>query len=163
MRIPRKFSINHFIIIVLYFINIIKNTILKEDYLLYKGKIMKTLRILSVLFFMYPLAALAEEEDPAGKQLSGRYHIGGKTLAGGPDNEPQDTHYYINLEGESAKDLYKAMRVKPKFDFCTSAMQKRQGGISCIEMDLEENGDKDYECWFGIEINKQKITDGVIC
>lgn len=128
---------------------------------------MKTSKtLISFLLFACTLTVIADEgnaQNDSDKKLTGSYFIGGKSLADSPENEPQDTHYYIHLEGESAESLYKIMKAEPEFDFCTSSMEKRMGDISCIESNFDESGNKNYECWFGIEIESQKITQGVIC
>jgi hypothetical protein len=97
----------------------------------------------------------------AYNQLSGTYRIGGKTLYDPPENELQNTHLYIQLTGESAKDLYQTMQAKPKPDDCGDEgnLTKKIGNMQCTR----SADNKTYQCWFGVDVKNQKITNGVVC
>jgi len=97
----------------------------------------------------------------AYNQLSGTYHIGGKTFYDPPENEPKNTHLYIQLSGDAAKDLYQTMLVKPKPDVCgdDGSLTKVVGNMQCTR----SSDTKTHRCWFGIDVKNQKITGGVVC
>ena len=74
---------------------------------------------------------------------------------------PQDTHVYFSFEGEFARDLYNAMKVKPVSDNCDVKGSKTKE-INQMQCNLDPDG-KSYRCWFGIDIKKQKIVNAVSC
>jgi hypothetical protein len=94
-------------------------------------------------------------------QLSGTYRIGGKTFYDPPANEPQNTHLYIQLTGDAAKELYQTMQVKPKPEVCgdEGTLTKVVGNMQCTR----DADTKSYRCWFGIDVKNQKIVNGVVC
>ncbi len=94
-------------------------------------------------------------------KLTGVYRIAGETFYDAPENEPKNTHFYIELSGVAAKDLYKTMTVKPSPDDCidNGALTKRVGNMQCTR----SADKKTYQCNFGIDVDNQKITNGVIC
>ena len=94
-------------------------------------------------------------------QLTGTYRIRGQTLYDPPENEPQNTHLYIQLTGDAAKDLYQAMSAKPKPDICgdEGTQTKRIRNIQCSR----SADNKIFHCWFGVDIKNQRIVNGVIC
>ena len=103
------------------------------------------------------LPAIGEEYMP----LTGSYAIRGKSFYDPPADEPQDTHIYFELNGKSAQDLYDSMKLKPVRDKCADdgSLTKRNGEMQCTR---SADG-KDARCWFGVDIKKQKITNGVVC
>lgn len=117
---------------------------------------MKLFAIIAALILMSSFALAASY-----KQLTGSYRIGGQTYFDPPENEPQNTHLYIELTGTSAKDLYEMMAAIPQPDVCDEigTKTKEVGGMTCTR---SANG-KDYRCWFGVDVKNQKITGGVMC
>jgi hypothetical protein len=117
---------------------------------------MKGFIIIAGLVLVSSLAVAA-----AYNQLTGTYRIGGKTFYDPPENEPQNTHLYIQLTGDSAKDLYQTMQVKSKSDVCgdEGTQTKVVGNMQCTR----SGGTKTYRCWFGLDVKNQKITSGVVC
>jgi hypothetical protein len=97
---------------------------------------------------------LAAASDSRTKSLSGVYAIGTINVDPSPDN-PRDSHLIVYLQGDTAKDLYEAMKVAPKSEVCgPSGIQvKTIGGTSC-GFDPES---KSYVCDFAIDIAKQKV------
>ncbi len=94
-------------------------------------------------------------------QLTGTYRIGGKTFYDPPEEEPQNTHIYIQLTGSTAKDMYNVMDAKPQYDICVDNGSKTK---TIGEMQCTRSADgKDYRCWFGVDLKRQKITRGVVC
>ena len=120
------------------------------------GGAIKRLGMLTLLMVVSS-AALAWQY----KQLSGSYRISGQTFYDPPENEPQDTHFYVELTGSAAKDLFKKMKVTPVADVCadTGTLSKTIGEMRCTQ---SANG-KQHRCWFGIDIKNQRITNGVVC
>jgi hypothetical protein len=97
----------------------------------------------------------------AYNQLTGTYSIGGITLYDPPENEPQNTHLYIQLTGDAAKDLYQTMKAKAKPDICgdEGSQTKMIGNMQCVHTP----NTKTYRCWFGVDVKNQKIVNGVVC
>jgi len=114
-------------------------------------------RISTIIFLMLHLVAGAREYHP----LTGSYSIGGKTFYDAPDHEPNDTHMYFEFSGSAAKDLFESMKTKPIRDVCANdgSLTKR-----IQEMQCTQSADrKKHRCWFGIDVKKQSITNGVVC
>ena len=78
-----------------------------------------------------------------------------------PGSEPQDTHFYLDLEGVAARDLYKAMKAKAQDGVCGEPgdLTKRSGGVQCTMV----KGGKEYHCAFGLELRTQQVVSGVVC
>jgi len=95
------------------------------------------------------------------RPLKGSYKVGGQTLFDPPESEPQDTHFYLDLEGNAARDLYKAMKAKSQSGECGEPgdLTKRQGGVQCTMV----KGGKEYHCAFGVELRTQHVVSGVVC
>ena len=95
------------------------------------------------------------------KPLSGSYRIGGQTVYDPPENEAKNTHFYFELTGTAAKDLFEHMKVAPVADVCADSGEKtkRIGEMRCTQA---ANG-KQHRCWFGLDIRNQRITNGVVC
>ena len=93
--------------------------------------------------------------------LQGEYKIGGKTIFDPPADEPQNTHFYLDFEGTTARDLYNAIPAKPERGICGARndLTKRSGDVQCTEVE----GGKEYHCAFGVELRTHKIVPGVIC
>ena len=95
------------------------------------------------------------------KPLQGTYMVGGATLIDPPESEPRDTHFYVDLEGYAARDLYKALKAKPEAGICGEPgdLTKRSGGVQCTMV----KGGKEYHCAFGVELRTQHVVSGVVC
>ena len=93
------------------------------------------------------------------KALNGIYAVTPHSYLDPPESEQKDSHYRIQFKGESAKDLYVAMKVKPVKDACTGALAKNIGEMQCLYFPEHSR----YECHFSINIAKQKIEYGVAC
>ena len=93
--------------------------------------------------------------------LQGTYKLGGKTLIDPPDSEAQTTHFYVDLQGHTARDLYNALDAKAVDGVCGEPgdLTKRSGGVQCTKV---KHG-KEYYCAFGIELKTQKVVSGVVC
>ena len=95
------------------------------------------------------------------KVLTGSYSIAGRTLVDAPVSEAQNTHMYFALSGVSAQDLYNSMKVRAKPDLCRAggALTKSIGEMRCTR----SASGREFQCWFGIDIAKQRLTGGVVC
>ena len=95
------------------------------------------------------------------KLLQGSYMVGGATLIDPPETEAQDTHFYVDLEGNAARDLYKALKAKAEAGVCGEPgdLTKRSGGVQCTMA----KGGKEYHCAFGVELRTQNVVPGVVC
>jgi hypothetical protein len=113
--------------------------------------------IVAIAAVMFTASAFATDYQP----LKGSYKVGGKTLHDPPDSEPQDTHFYLDLEGNAARDLYKSMKAKAQDGVCGEPgdLTKRSGGVQCTMV----KGGKEYHCAFGVELGTQRIVPGVVC
>ncbi len=110
------------------------------------------------------IAALLFASSASGadyKPLQGTYTVGGTTLIDPPESEPQDTHFYVDLEGNAARDLYKALKAKPESGACGEPgdLTKRSGGVQCTMV----KGGKEYHCAFGVELRTQHVVPSVVC
>jgi hypothetical protein len=119
------------------------------------GNAMKTL--FAVVAIVLCASAFAADYQP----LQGTYKVGGKTLYDPPESEAQDTHFYVDLEGNAARDLYKAMKAKAQDGVCGELgdLTKRSGGVQCTMV----KGGKEYHCAFGVELQTQRVVSGVVC
>lgn len=93
--------------------------------------------------------------------LHGTYKIGGATLLDPPANEPQTTHFYVDLHGRTARDLYEALKAKAIDGVCGEPgdLTKRSGSVQCTKV----KGGKEYYCAFGIELRSNRVVSGVVC
>ena len=113
--------------------------------------------ILAIAALAFAASAAAADYKP----LQGNYMIGGTTLIDPPESESQDTHFYVDLEGNAARDLYKALKAKAVAGVCGEPgdLTKRSGGVQCTMV----NGGKEYHCAFGVELRTQNVVPGVVC
>lgn len=118
---------------------------------------MKHSRIVTIAVLASGLTAVA---FAATHSLSGSYYIGGKTMVDPPENEKDDTHLRIFLNGASARDLYLAMKVRPINDECLldGSITKFIGGTACIK---HVNGK--FECSLSINIKSQRVDSAYAC
>jgi hypothetical protein len=112
---------------------------------------------IAIALTLVATSALCTEYQP----LEGTYKIGGKTIFDPPTDEPQNTHFYLDFEGATARDLYQAIPAKPERGICGAKndLTKRSGNVQCTQVD----GGKEYHCAFGVELLTRKIVPGVIC
>lgn len=93
------------------------------------------------------------------KNLDGVYAITSENHLNPSENEKQDSHYRIQLKGDSAKELYNAIKANPIIDDCTGGLAKTMGEMQCIYYEKTDT----YESHFSIHIRKQSIHYGVAC
>ena len=113
--------------------------------------------ILAIATLMLSMVVFAADYQ----SMQGTYKVGGATLYDPPASEPQDTHFYLDLEGSAARDLYKAMKARAQDGVCGAPgdLTKRSGGVQCTMV----KGGGEYHCAFGVELGTQKIVPGVVC
>lgn len=106
-------------------------------------------------------SAFAREDYTDMKTLTGKFILSGKTPHDPPPGEPSNTHLMMYLTGESAKTLWNAMKVKPRFDVCADdgTLSKNIGAMQCSQ----SHDKKKFQCWFSIDIKNQKIASGWVC
>jgi hypothetical protein len=99
--------------------------------------------------------------QPAAKPLSGTYTFAGKTLVDPPPAEPRDSHLVITLDGQTARDVYRKMKERPRRDACLDdgSMSKTSGGMHCTEWVKPAR----YTCAFSINLAAQKIEGAAVC
>jgi len=107
------------------------------------------------------LAVAAAASAAEYRPLQGSYALGGATLIDPPADEARDTHFYVDLDGSAAHDLYDALKAKPVANVCGEPgdLTKRSGGMQCTKA----AGGKEYHCAFGVELKTQRVVDGVVC
>jgi len=117
---------------------------------------MRLIVVVSALMFSVGSASASDY-----KPLQGTYAVGGATLIDPPESEPQDTHFYVDIEGSAARDLYKALKTKAEVGVCGEPgdLTKRNGGVQCTMV----RGGKEYHCAFGVELRTQHVVSGVVC
>ena len=95
------------------------------------------------------------------RKLAGSYSFSGANFYDPPAGEAQDTHIFLEIDGQAAKDLFAKMKVKPLLAECgdPGTQTKRIKDMQCTR----SANAKEYRCWFGIDIANQKIVNGVVC
>ena len=112
---------------------------------------------LLTLIFLLASSTLALAAD--WKDVTGIYAITPEDYLDPPPNQKEDTHFRLQLTGDSAKDLYNSMSVEPVEDECTGGMAKNIQQMKCSYF----ASDDAYECHFSINIAEQKIEYGIAC
>ncbi len=111
-----------------------------------------------LLFFLL-VSSTADLLAADWKTLDGTYAITAKNYLDPSHEEPKDSHIRFQLRGDTAKELYQAMKTAEKPDECTGALAKKIGQMQC----LYYKNEKKYECSFSIDIVYQTIEYGVAC
>jgi hypothetical protein len=93
------------------------------------------------------------------KPVKGTYAVTAQNYLDPSEEEPKDSHVRFQLSGETAKDIYLAMKVAEKPDECTGAAAKQIGEMQC----LFYKNEKKYACHFSLNVAQQKIEYGVAC
>ena len=112
---------------------------------------------LLALIFLLATSTLAYAED--WKDLTGIYAITPEDYLDPPRDQKNDSHFRLQLTGDSARDLYNSMSVEPIEDECTGGMAKNIQQMRCLYF----ASDGTYECHFSINIAEQKIEYGIAC
>jgi len=112
---------------------------------------------LLALTFLLASSTLALAAD--WKDVTGIYAITAEDYLDPPPEQKENTHFRLQLTGDSAKDLYNAMSVEPIEDECTGGMAKSIQQMRCLYFE----SDGTYECHFSINIAGQKIEYGIAC
>ena len=93
------------------------------------------------------------------KTVEGTYAITAENYLDPSEDEPKDSHLRLQLSGETAKELYLAMKVAETIDECTGVKAKRIGAMQCLFDESESR----HSCHFAIDIARQQIEYGVAC
>lgn len=112
---------------------------------------------LLAITFLLAISSVAFADD--WKDLTGIYAITAEDYLDPPTGQKDNTHFRLQLTGDSAKDLYNSMSVEPIEDECTGGMAKNIQHMKCLYF----AGDQTYECHFSINIAEQKIEYGIAC
>lgn len=116
---------------------------------------MKPKKHLAILLALLPTSSFAADWKP----VSGMYAVTAQNYLDPSADESRNSHFRLQLIGESARDLYEAIPVSPVFDECTGGQSKASGEIRCTH--FKESGE--YECAFSINLLENKIEYGVAC
>ncbi len=112
---------------------------------------------LLALMFLLASSTLALAGD--WKDVTGIYALTPADYLDPPPGQKGNTHFRLQLTGDSAMDLYDAMPVEPIEDECTGGMAKSIQQMRCLYFE----NDGTYECHFSINIAEQKIEYGIAC
>jgi len=95
------------------------------------------------------------------KEFSAEYGVGGATLVDAPASEPTDTHIYLNINGDAARDMYNIIDSAAVHNACLDdgTLTKRAGNIQC-DFDPAHGA---YRCYFSIDVNANTIGLGAVC
>lgn len=104
---------------------------------------------------LIPVASVAADWMP----VKGTYAVTAKNYLDPSQEESKDSHIRFQLSGETARDIYLAMKAVEKPDECTGAMAKQIGEMQC----LFYKDEKKYACHFSVNVAQQKIEYGVAC
>lgn len=111
-----------------------------------------------VALLLFASAGLASNSF---KEFSADYDIGGATLIDAPESEPSNTHIYLRIRGDAAKDMYNIIESAAVRDACLDdgTLTKRAKNIQC-EFDPKHDA---YACYFSIDVNSNAIGHGAVC
>ncbi len=78
-----------------------------------------------------------------------------------PDDEPDDTHIYLWITGQAARDIYVMIDSEATQEPCLDdgTLSKQSGNIQC---DFDPGKDH-YRCYLSIEVSTNKVGPGVVC
>jgi hypothetical protein len=93
------------------------------------------------------------------KALTGTYSITAENYLDPAPNENPSSHIRLQLTGQAARDLFRAMNVRESKDTCTSAMSKQIGEMRCLRFSTPSR----YECHFSVNLPRQTVELGVAC
>ena len=113
----------------------------------------------SLLLIAFVIASTSTPWAADWKPVKGTYSVTAQNYLDPSENEPKDSHVRFQLSGDTAKDLYLAMKVAEKPDECTGATAKQIGEMQC----LFYKNQKKYTCHFSLNIAQQKIEYGIAC
>ena len=115
---------------------------------------------MNLLFLVTLVAASASASYAADwKPVKGTYALTAQNYLDPSKAEQKDSHVRFQLSGETAKDIYRAMKVAEKPDKCTGATARQIGEMQC----LFYKNEKKYACHFPLNVAQQKIEYGVAC
>jgi hypothetical protein len=111
----------------------------------------------AVVLVLLPVSLSVSAAD--WKPLSGTYAVTAENYLDPSDEEPKNSHFRLQLSGNAAKDLYRALPGKPVKDLCTGGQAKTSGELRCLYF-KEQSA---YECAFSIDLLESKVEYGVAC
>lgn len=115
---------------------------------------------MKLLLFVAVMAASTPASWAADwKPVKGTYAVTAQNYLDPAEQEPKDSHVRFQLSGETARDIYLAMKVSEEPDECTGATAKRIGEMQCLFYEDERK----YACHFSLNVAQQKIEYGVAC
>jgi hypothetical protein len=103
-------------------------------------------------------APLAAADTP--QPLAGYYWLGGASVTDPPADEARNTHFYLRLDGDAARDLYLAMPESPQPDACLDdgSMTKQSSALSCTQ-----TPEQTYVCSFAVDLRDHRLRPGSVC
>lgn len=66
------------------------------------------------------------------KPVKGTYAVTARNYLDPAEGEPKDSHVRFQFSGETAEDIYLAMKVAEKPDQCTGATARQIGAMQCL-------------------------------
>lgn len=111
------------------------------------------------LLILFVLAPSVFADSP-WKDLSGAYHIDSAPIMEPKEPLKENTHLYLAIQGEPAKEMYNTIQAEPKFSKCgTDHFYKTSGNISCQYYKSVE----EYSCDFSINIKEGTVEPARWC
>jgi len=111
--------------------------------------------LIATFLLVFPSQVLPAEWN----SISGIYAVTSENLIDPGAEELTNSHYRIQLKGDSAKALFEAMAEPTYTDECTGGTAKTVGEMQCLHFEAAGT----YECHFSINIAEQQIEFGVVC
>jgi hypothetical protein len=111
--------------------------------------------------------ALAQEDAPEEKPITGTYYVGPAMDAEDP-KAPAD-HIYMTLTGAVAKSMWDAIPGAEQPDECVGRMAKWSKSLACYGPPSPQSGgalapgDSPYECYMGIDLKAGALYLGQDC
>ena len=75
------------------------------------------------------------------------------------EHKQGNTHFYLNIKGRPALELFDSLDVVEVIDECVDAPSKTSGNIYCVKDEMLEH----TFCSFGIDLKTNQIVLGSIC
>ena len=113
----------------------------------------------SLLLFVLVAASIPNLWAADWKAVKGTYAVTAKNYLDPPEEQAKDSHIRFQLSGDTARDIYLAMKAVEKPDQCTGATAKQIGEMQC----LFYKNEKKYACNFSLNVARQRIEYGVAC
>lgn len=106
-------------------------------------------------------AGLSAAADNSMKSLTGSYVTANRSFEVDPDPDDKRVRMYFELTEEAARDMYRAMNVKPIKNVCGlgEVMVKQKKNIACMHRVASDG----HECVFVLNVASGDLENGFSC